>query len=162
MAAGLEHVGHRAPALHAQPPVNAEDRADRGIDVDVGRAVEGIEEDRVFADGAFGRDRDDVFVFLRSHDAHPTGVFQAILDRLVRQHVQLLLLLALHVLGALLPQDVDQPGSPDRRGDDLGRQRDVVQQIGQLPGGLGVLVFLIENEPLDGRDRRLHEAPGYL
>ena len=61
---------------------------------------------------------------------------------------------------ALRAQDVDQAGAPDRGRDDLGRERDVVQQIGQLPRGLGVAVFLVEDEPLDGRDRRLHEAPG--
>ena len=110
----------------------------------------------------FGRDRDDVFVFLATHHADPAGVLQAVLDRLVGEHVELLLLLALHVLGALLAQDVDQAGPPDGRGDDLGRQGDVVEQIGQLPRGLGVAVLLVEDEALDGRDRRLHEAPGSL
>ena len=60
----------------------------------------------------------------------------------------------------VLAQDVDQARPPDRRGDDLGREGDVVEQIGQLPRGLGVAVFLVEDEPLDGGDRRLHEAPG--
>ena len=142
--------------------MDAEDRADRGIDVDVGGAVEWIEEDRVLADGGFGRDRDDVFVFFGPHHAHPAGVLQTVLDRLVRQHVQLLLLLALHVLGTLLAEDVDKTRPPNGRGDDLGRERDVVEEIGQLPRRLGVAVFLIENEPLDGGDRRLHEAPGCL
>ena len=47
-------------------------------------------------------------------------------------------------------QDVDQPGPADRRSHDLGRQRDVVQQAGHLPGGIRVALLLLEDEFLDG------------
>ena len=57
-------------------------------------------------------------------------------------------------------QDVDQAGAADGRGDDLGGERDVVEQAGQLARGLGVAVLLLDDESLDGRDGRLHEAPG--
>ena len=160
LAARLEHVGHGAAAFHAHPAIDAEDGADRGVDVDVGGAVEGIEEHGVLADGVFGRDRDDLFVFFRAHHAHPAGVIEAVLDRLVGDDVELLLVFALHVLGAGGAEDVDQARPPDRRGDDLRRKGDVVEQVRQLAGGLGIAVFLIEDEPLDGRNGRLHEAPG--
>ena len=161
-AARLQHVGRRAPAVHAYPAVDAEDGADRGVDVDVGGAVERIEEDGVLADWVFGGNRDDVLVFLRTHYADPPGVLQAVLDGLVGEDIELLLLLALHVQDAGGAKDVDQAGAADCGGDDLGRERDVVEQIGQLPRRLGVAVLLIENEALDGGDGRLHEPPGEM
>ena len=110
--------------------------------------------------GVVGRDRNDVLVLLAAHDADPAGVLETVLDGLVGEHVELLLLFALDVAAALRAQDVDQAGAADRGRDDLGGERDVVQQIRQLARRLGVSIFLVENEPLDGRDRRLHETPG--
>ena len=90
--------------------------------------------------GVLGRDRDDVLVFLRPHHADPAGVVEALLDGLVGEHVELLLLLALDVPAPARAEDVDQPGAADRRRDDLGGQRDVVEQVGQLARRLGVAV----------------------
>ena len=59
-----------------------------------------------------------------------------------------------------VPEDVDQSRATDGRGDDLGGERDVVEQIRELTRRFGEAILLIENEALDGRDGRLHESPG--
>ena len=100
-----------------------------------------------------------VLVLLRGHDADPPGVVQRVLHGLVGEDVELLLLLALHVVAPGAAEDVDQAGAPDAGRDDLGGERDVVEQVGELPGGLGVLVLLVEDEPLDGGDRGASGSP---
>jgi hypothetical protein len=79
-------------------------------------------------------------------------VFQAVLQSLIRENVQLLLFLALNVLNARGPENVHQACAPDGGSDDLGCQADVIQKVGQLPRRLRIAVFLIEDEPLDGGD----------
>ena len=98
----------------------------------------------------------------RAHHADPAGVVEAVLDGLVGDDVELLLLLALDVPVAGRAQDVDQAGAPDRRRDDLGGERDVVEQVGELARRLGIAVLLVEDEALDGGDGRLHEAPEWI
>ncbi len=159
LASGLKHVCRGAAPLHADSPVDAEDGPNRGIDVDVGRAVEGIEQHRILAHAVLCRNRDDVLVFLRSHHTHSARVVETILDRLVREHVKLLLNLTLDVSCTVGAEDVHEPRATDGGRDDLGRQRDVVQQIRELTRRLGEAVLLIENEALDGRDGRLHTVP---
>ena len=111
-------------------------------------------EDRIF-----GRDRNHVLVLFRAHHADPARVIEAILDGLVGEDVELLLLFALNVSMSRGSQDVDQAGSPDRGGDDLGGEGDVVEQVGELARGLRVAVLLVHDESLDGGHRCLHAAP---
>jgi len=77
-------------------------------------------------------------------------VLERVLDRLVGVEVELLLDLALDVLRVGAAEDVDEPGPPDGGGDDLGRERDVVQEVGELARGFRVLALLLEDEPFDG------------
>jgi hypothetical protein len=82
-------------------------------------------------------------------------VLEAVLDRLVGEHIELLLLLSLHVLIASSTEDVDQARTPDRGRDDLARQGDIVKQVRQLAGCLRVAVFLVEDKAFDRRYRCL-------
>ena len=139
--AGLQHVGQRVAragrvGLAAQ---DRKDRADADVHVDVARAVERIEDDDVLAVLAVALDDDRLLVLLRSHDRHVAAVAQAVQQRLVGEHVELLHRLALHVLLAGRAEDVDQPGPADLRGDDLGGQRDAGQQPGELAAGLRMI-----------------------
>ena len=138
--------------MHADPAIDAEDGSYRRVHVDVRRAVERVEEDGVLTHWILGWNRYDVIIFFRAHHTDSAGVLQAILQRLVGENVQLLLLLTLDVLNAGRAQNVHQAGTADRRGDDLGRQADVVQEVLQLARCLRVAVFLVEDEALDGGD----------
>ena len=160
LAPRLQHVAHRAPALHAHPAVDAEDGADRGIDVDVGGAVErdrtGPRTCRPGYSGGTG--------MMSSSSSEPITHTRPVW---LRQFLMVSLAMTssfccsspctLRLLGAA--EDVHQAGAPDRRGDDLRRERDVVQQIGQLARRLRIAVLLVEDEPLDGGHGSLHAAP---
>src|SRR2546427_4831986 len=85
-AALLETVGERARAsLGGAAPMNGEDRADRDVDADVGRAVERIVQQHVLAAAPIltHLDRDGLFVLLRRDDADPARVLDAVPHRLV-------------------------------------------------------------------------------
>ena len=77
-------------------------------------------------------------------------MLKTVLDGLVRKDVKLLLLFALHVRGTQPTDDVHQAGAADRGSDDLGRQRDVVQQVRELSGRFRIPALLLEDEPFDG------------
>ena len=63
------------------------------------------------------------------------------------KHVQLLLLLALHVLGAGIAQNlVHQTGTVDVAVDDLGRQTDGRQNATEIAAGVRVLGLLLDDE----------------
>jgi hypothetical protein len=69
---------------------------------------------------------------------------------LVGEGVELLDRLAVHVLVPCGPQDVDEPGLVHLAPDHLGRQRDVVEQIRELAGRVGMLPLLLDQEAGDG------------
>ena len=142
----------------AHPPVDAEDRPDRGVDVDVGGAVERIEEDHVLAGAVLRGNRDHLLVFFRPHHADPAGELEGLLDRFIGEDVELLLLLALHVSVLRRAQDVHQPRPANGRRDQLGGEGDVVEQAGELARGIGEVPLLVQDESLDGGDRCPHEA----
>jgi hypothetical protein len=63
--------------------------------------------------------------------------------------VELLLFLTLDVDRPGRAEDVDQAGPPDRRGHQLGPQRDVVEQVGEFTRRLRNLALLLEDERFD-------------
>jgi hypothetical protein len=79
-------------------------------------------------------------------------MLQAILDGLIGKDVELLLLLTLNVDAASGAKNVDQAGPADCRGDNLGCESNVIEQVGKFPRGFGVAVLLVENKTFDGRD----------
>ena len=73
--------------------MDREDRPDRNIDVDIGRAIERIVEQDVLPPTPVLADLhgNGMLVFLGRHDAHPSGVLDAVTHRLVRENIELLL-----------------------------------------------------------------------
>ncbi|MNE31730.1 hypothetical protein D3C80_1253110 [compost metagenome] len=124
LAAGLQEVGlGRRGRRRLQ---HRDDGADRGVDVDVGRAVQRVEQDQVFARRV--RRRLDRVHFFRRHARHARAGQQHVRQDVVGDDVELLLLLVLHVDDARCAQrpdqgparndlaDLDAGGGGDRQG----------------------------------------------
>ena len=79
-------------------------------------------------------------LLLGRHRAQPAAVVDRLDDDLVGEHVELLLHLALHVLGLRGAEDVGQAGAAHLVGDHLGGEREVVQDAGELTRRLGIAV----------------------
>ncbi len=142
--------GHRA-ALRADTTVDGEDGPDRDVDIDVGRAVERVNQHHIF--GVLGERRiegDEVLFFFRRHAAHLATGFEGSLEALVGIHVQLLLHLALHVLGTHGADDIRQPRLVDLPVHHLGRQADGAEQWRQLAGCGWVIRLLFDDELAHG------------
>ena len=150
----LQHVLQAAARTVRDLLHHGKDRADGHVHVDIGRSVEGVEEQDVVAVLERVGDRNDVFGFLRCHGAEPPAVIHRLHDDLVRDDVELLLGLALHVLRAGGAEDVGQPGAADLVRDHLRRHREIVQDAGQLAGGLRMAALLLDDEALDRDDGR--------
>ena len=140
--------------------VDREDRADGHVDVDVGRAVEGIEQEHVGPDVEPVGDGDDAVALLRDHAAEVPGVVHRLEDDLLRECVELLDLLAVDVLLAGAPEDVDEPGHVDLARDDLGGERDVVEERGEAARGARVQALLVDDVPVDRDDFAAHGGEG--
>ena len=135
---GLQEVFHGGRLRQGGPAaVDAEDGADADVDVDVGRAVEGVDADDVFAvslalpPSAVVDVQDARLLF--GHDAaHLEAGPQDAVEGVVGIDVQLLLGFALHVgaavsIGGVGTQNAREPGAVDvpvdhlRRGPDVGQ-----------------------------------------
>ena len=81
-------------------------------------------------------------------------MLDAVAHRLVGEHIQFLLHLALDIDRAEFAEDVGEAGAPHLAGDDLGGEAEVVQQVRQLPRGLGVEPFLLHDEAFNRDDGR--------
>ena len=134
--------------------MDGEDRADGHVVIHVGRAVQGIEEKQVLARLVFVRDGHEGVFFLGSQAGQAPGVVGDAGDGQVGEAVQLHHRLALDIGVVRAAEDFGQPGPRGLAGDDLAGQGDVVEQVGQRAGGLGVEALLLENMPLNGADGR--------
>lgn len=85
-------------------------------------------------------------------------------DDRVGDHIKLLLDLALHIRRPLRPEDIGEPREPDLAGNHLRRDRKVVQDPGERPGGLWEPLLLLDDEAIDrdDRDRRILDHEGTL
>ena len=143
----------RALLLAGDAAVDREDRADRDVDVDVHRAVERIVEQHVLA-LLLPRAHARRLVLLGGGDAHAPGVLDRVAHRLVGEHVELLLQIAGHVEGAAAAEDVGQTRPAHLARDDLRREAQVVEQVGELARSLRVEPFLLHDEALNRHDGR--------
>ncbi len=126
--AGLEHVFEFTASAGADLLDNGEDRTDRNVHIDIGRAVEWVEQETIFtALEPFG-DLDDIRLFFGCHSAEPAAVIDSFNDDIVRDDVQLLLDFALDILVGSSPDDVDESGASHLIGDNLSSDGEVVQQ----------------------------------
>jgi len=147
---GLQERGARI-ARPAIVPQDAEDGADAAAHVEIRGAVERIEQHAVapFAVRRLAQDH-GLLVLLRSHDGDAFALGEEPEQHLVRDHIELLLLLALHVLGARGTQHVVEPGAAHLRGDHLRRDGQRGENPRERPRRLGKALMLLQDVSLQG------------
>ena len=101
--------------------VDGENGTDRDVNIDVGRAIQGVHQHHVFC--VFTAFKDDDFIFFfRGNARHNVARLQCSFQFFVREQIEFLLNLSLHVLSTAGTQDIDQTGLVDIAVDDLGAQ----------------------------------------
>ena len=129
---------------------HAEDGADAHVDVDVGRAVERVKHQQVFALGvAVGHDVDGFHLFA-GHGRQVTAPFVGLDQHLVGDDVELLLHLALHVLATSHTQDAGQVALAHGLADALASPRHHLEQQTQLGGDVAVFALLFDEVAGEG------------
>ncbi len=113
-----------------------EDRADRRVDVDVGRAVQWVEHQQVSAFRVFAGDLIGVVHFFGRHAGQVTAPFVGFEQNLVGHHVQFLLHFTLHVFGAHAAEYPAQGAFGYRVADLLARTRHYFNQKAQIGRGV--------------------------
>ena len=113
-AAGLQEMfvarlGHTIRAAQYR-----KDGADRNVDVDIGTAVERIEQQQVVAARIAAWNGMCMFHFLRGQTGQMTAPFIGFQQDFVAQHIELLLGFSLHIAGAGIAQYVTQGTFADR------------------------------------------------
>jgi hypothetical protein len=154
LAARLQHPFFDIRGVFLRGP--AQDRKRRphaDADVDVGRAVQGIENDRVIGVGRAEIDDHRMLVFFRSEQANAVPQTEAVQQDFVGVNVQLLLRLPLDVGAAVRSQQIPQPGAAHLGLDQFRGQRDPRQQPGKLAGRAGKPPLLLQDVLLDGDNR---------
>ena len=142
--------GHRR-TLRAQTAVDGEDGPDRDVDVDIGGAIERVDQHHIL--GVFGERRvkgDEVLFFFRSHAAHLAARFERRLEAFVGINIQLLLHLALYVFSAHGTDDIRQSRLVDLPVHHLGSKADRAEQRGQLAGRGRIIRLLFDDELTHG------------
>jgi hypothetical protein len=149
---GLQEIAHGGALAGIGHPENREDRPDRNVDVDVRRAVEGIEEQKVFPARVLLRDRADVIELFRGHGAKVSTPLVAPKHEIVSDDIQLLLGFPLHIrVGARLAEHADQVPPVDRVRDRLAGKRDIGQETCEIPCGAVDPALLLDDELGEGR-----------
>ena len=116
-----------------------EDGADRDVDVDVGAAIEGIEQQQEVTARVGVGHRLAVIHFFRGTGSQVTAPGVGFQQDLVADHVQLLLRLALHVAGTGFAEHTAQRALADRDGDagaGAGDDGDQLAQVGVDAAGM--------------------------
>ena len=126
-------------------PQHREDAADREVHVDVGRAVQRVEDQQVIAVLALGR-RDRRIHLLGGERGGVPAPFDRAQEDVVGGHVEALLPLALRVGGARLAEHAGERAAADQGRDRLAGERDREQQAVQLAGGAGEAAPLLDEE----------------
>jgi hypothetical protein len=124
--------------------MNRKDGPYRRIDVDVARAVEGIELQHVLPLRVLRRDLDRLFDLLAPHHANVPACFDRAHDRSVGEVVELLDLLALNVCRPGAPEDPRKPRLADPAPYDFGSQADLLEKACEIARGLGHPTLAIE------------------
>lgn len=139
---GAEQVAHVsvAPGLAL---VDGEDGPDAHVAVNVGAPVERVERDAELALPS-GRDDDWVFVLLRHQDAAHARVDEGVDHHVVRQDVELLLVVAGRVDLPRQPVELGDAGPLDGARDELAAGRDGVEKDHQV-----VVVRRRHDEPIE-------------
>ena len=89
---------------------------------------------------------DDFIFFFRGNARHNVARLQCSFQFFVREQIEFLLNLSLHVLSTAGTQDIDQTGLVDIAVDDLGAQLYSRQQSSEFTGSMRKLVLLFDNK----------------
>src|SRR5437870_11391563 len=89
--------------------MDGKDRSNTGIDIDIGRSVQGIEHQNVFAPRAAVRNRNDILGFFGSHDTQVPVVAHCAANGLLRKLVESLDGFAVNVHLAGFAKNLDEP-----------------------------------------------------
>ena len=144
LGAGLEEVAVMHTGVAFRLLEHAEDGADRHVDVDVGRAIQGVEHQQVFALRITVGHHVDAFHFLGSHGCQVAAPFVGFDQGFIGDDVQLLLHFALHVFAAGGAHDVTQLALVHGKADALAGAGDDFQQQTQLAGDQAVHALLLD------------------
>ena len=128
-----------------------EDGAHRHVHVDVGGAIQRVEQQEIFPLGIAMRDCIGVVHFLRGHGGKVAAPFVGLEQDLVGDHVELLLDLALHVLGLGAAEHAREPALADGDGDGLAGPCDHLDEKPEV-GGDELLGALFLDQELGERD----------
>ncbi len=120
-------------------------------------------EQDVVAAGELVRDGDGIIHLLGGHHAEVACVIQGIEHDVVGELIQLADIVAVDVELAGTADDIDQAGAVDLATDDLRGERDVVEDVGEGAGRLGVQPLLLDDVATE-RDHGtfLHRKPPEL
>ena len=165
MAAALQQV--RQGGVGAQGAVDGEDGANGNARVDVGGAVQGVEQHDVRAARLVRGEKQGVFGLLGGQGANVAAGPQGVDQHVMGQHVELAHRFALHVVLAGETENVDQPGAVDLVRDTPDRQSQGGEQASQvivsgvppavIPAQAGIHQVLGKRHALAIHDDSLHE-----
>lgn len=130
--------------------LDRKDAANRHIHVDVGRAIERIEQQQVLAPRIFTRQLVGLLELLGHHPGDMTAPLGGTQKVIVGEHIQPLLHLALNVGVIDRAQRAAQRAGRDTLRDRLAGQRDVEDKAVELPGRVRVAAAFLDQE-LDER-----------
>ncbi len=132
---------------------DAEDGADGAADIEVRGAIQRIEQHAVLAFGGVVAAQDHrLFILLRGHDGDAFAAAERAQQDVVGDHIELLLLFALHVLVADRAEHIIQPRAAHMRCNHLGGDRQRRQDPGKLAAGLGIARLLLQDVSLQRDD----------
>ena len=142
---GLHEIGlgGRGGALGAAQ--HREDRADRDIDIDVGRTIQRVEEQQETTARVIGGDRADLLDFLGGHRRQVAAPFVGLDQDVVGDDIELLLGLTLHIVTASLAQHAGEGALGNIDGNGLDRTGDDFHQQAQI-GAHQALALLLDQE----------------
>ena len=127
-SSGLQHVFHLTARSARDLPDNGEDGSHRNVYVDVGGAIEWIEEETVLPALEPLGNLDDVRFFFRRDGAKSSTVIDRLDDDLVGDDVELLLRFTLDIDVLSRTENVSETSASDFVGNHLRREREIVQQ----------------------------------
>ena len=106
------------------------------VDVDVGGAVQRIENQNVIAPGEFRPHADQLGLLFGSHGADGPAAFHAVDKNTVGNGVHFLDVFSLHIDFSGAAENIQQTGLIDAAGNGLAGQDQVIQQAGEHTGSL--------------------------
>src|SRR5579883_238091 len=181
-AAGAVHKNRRRPVDHVsggdlldtrlkdgrfgshfgRTAVDGKDGTDVDVDVDVGRAIERVENDGVFAGALLAIEGDRLLVFFRDERGDGIAQPEAMQQRIVGINIKLLLLLTLYVDFADIAEDIEQARAADFGLGHFGGEGESGEQPGESSAGMREALLFVQDMLLDGSNHGSRVILEYL